>query len=126
MLMGIIPDLGCLKLDSSGLMRLGLSANCAVRHFDISTMGTDALEAYMSSKKHSNAAAQSSRGSASKGGMQLHVTSYLWKSYGIFFLGICTNPDNNTVYIIYVSVYTCISFLSTRSNYISNSQLLVQ
>ena len=31
----------------------------------------------MSSKKHSNAAAQSSRGSASKGQMQL--TSYLWK-----------------------------------------------
>ena len=31
----------------------------------------------MSLKKHSNAAAQSSRGSASKGQMQL--TSYLWK-----------------------------------------------
>ena len=33
----------------------------------------------MSSKKHSNAAAQSSRGSASKGQMQL--TSYLWKNW---------------------------------------------
>ena len=40
-------------------------------------MGTSALKSSMSSKKHSNAAAQSSRGSASKGQMQL--TSYLWK-----------------------------------------------
>ena len=56
---------------------------------------------HMSSKKHSNAAGQSSRGSSSKGRMPL--TSYLWKknwnameklwkSYGISFLGICTNP----------------------------------
>ena len=35
----------------------------------------------MSSKKHSNAAGQSSRGSASKGRMQL--TSYLWKKIGM-------------------------------------------
>ena len=46
----------------------------------------------MSSKKHSNAAAQSSRGSASKGQMQL--TSYIWKklecygkAMGFFFWG---------------------------------------
>ena len=31
MLMGIIPNLGFLKLDSSGFMRLVLSTNCAVR-----------------------------------------------------------------------------------------------
>ena len=74
-------------------MRLVLSAN--------SPMGTSALKSHMYViKKHSNAAGQSSRGSASKGQMQL--TSYLWKklsvleklwkSYGIFFLAICTNP----------------------------------
>ena len=40
-------------------------------------MGTSALKSRMSSKKHSNAAAQSSRGSASKRRMQL--TLYLWK-----------------------------------------------
>ena len=32
MLMGIIPNLGFLKLDSSGFMRLVLSTNCAVGH----------------------------------------------------------------------------------------------
>ena len=65
--MGIIPNLGFLKLDSSGFVILVLSANCAVRR----------ILYQMSSKKHSNAAGQSSRGSASKGRMQL--TSYLWK-----------------------------------------------
>ena len=107
--MGIIPNLGFLKLDSSGFMILVLSANCVKalsfwihetsaqyklcrKTFTLSTMS------HMSSKKHSNAASQSSRGSASKGQMQL--TSYLWKkigmlwkSYGISFLEICTNPD---------------------------------
>ena len=67
--------------------------------FTVSTMS------HMSSKKHSNAAGQSSRGSSCKGRMQL--TSYLWKknwnameklwkSYGISFLGICTNPACKT------------------------------
>ena len=57
---------------------------------------------HISSKKHSNAAGQSSRGSASKGWMQLtlylwkknwNAMEKLWKSYGISFLGICTNPE---------------------------------
>ena len=38
---------------------------------------------HISSKKHSNAAGQSSRGSASKGWMQL--TSYLWKKIGMLW-----------------------------------------
>ena len=38
---------------------------------------------HISSKKHSNAAGQSSRGSASKGQMQL--TSYLWKKIGMLW-----------------------------------------
>ena len=71
-------------------------------------MGTGALKAHKSSKKHSNAAGQSSKGSASKGQMQL--TSYLWgknwnalerlwKFSFFFFLGgggICTNPGTCT------------------------------
>ena len=79
MLMSIIPDVGYLKLDSFRLMRLLLSAFCR-KTSTLSTMGTSALKS-----------------SASKGQMQL--TSYLWKkigklwkNYGIFFLGICTNP----------------------------------
>ena len=51
----------------------------------------------MSSKKHSKAAGQSPRGSFNKGRMQLTLYLWkkigmLWKSYGISFLGICTNP----------------------------------
>ena len=68
----------------------------------------------MSSKKHSNAAGQSSRGSASKGRMQL--TSYLWeknwnameklwKSYGISFLGICTNPEKQNASMVHNYVF---------------------
>ena len=92
--MGIIPNLGFLKRDSSGFMILALSTNCAVIHLLYP-------QCHMSSKKHSNAAGQSSRGSASKGRMQL--TSYLWKKIGMLwknygkpmefsFPGICTNP----------------------------------
>ena len=79
MLMGIIPNLSFLKLESSGFMRLVLSTNCAVRHllYRVSTMS------HMSSKKHSNAAGQSSRGSSNKGRMQL--TSYLWKKIGMLW-----------------------------------------
>ena len=56
---------------------------------------------HVSAKKYSNAAGQSSRGSACKG----HAVNFipmeknwnamekLWKSYGISFLGICANPD---------------------------------
>ena len=78
MLMGItcIPNLGFLKLHSSGFMRLVLSTNCALRHLLYP-------QCHMSSKKHSNAAGQSSRGSASKGWMQL--TSYLWKKIGMLW-----------------------------------------
>ena len=95
MLMSIIPDTDYLKLDSSRLMRLLLSASFAVRH-QLYPQWALALKSHMSSRKHSNAAAQSS--SASKGHMQLTYGKYwnamekLWKSYGIFFLGICTNP----------------------------------
>ena len=79
MLMGIIPNLGFLKLDTSGFMRLVLSTNCAVRHLIYSIYNVT----YMSSKKHSNAAGQSSSGNASKGRMQL--TSYLWKKIGMLW-----------------------------------------
>ena len=37
----------------------------------------------MSSKKHSNGAGQSSRGSASK--RRMHLTSYLWKKIGMLW-----------------------------------------
>ena len=78
MLMGIIPNLGFLKLHSSGVMRLVLSTNCAVNLKSIlSTMCTGALKSHMSSKKHSNGAGQLSRGSACK--RRMHLTSYLWK-----------------------------------------------
>ena len=97
MLMGIIPNLGFLKLEGSGFMRLVLSTNCAVRHLLYPQCHIDLYH----QRNTQNAAGQSSRGSASKGQMQL--TSYLWKknwnameklwkSYGISFLGICTNP----------------------------------
>ena len=71
MLMGIIPNLGFLKLDSSGFMILALSTNCAVIHLLYP-------QCHMS-----NAAGQSSRGSASKGRIQL--TSYLWKKIGMLW-----------------------------------------
>ena len=63
-------------------------------------MGTGVLEAHKSSEKHLNAAGQS-RESASKGRMQLTLYLWkkigmLWKSYGIFVLGICTNPGKRT------------------------------
>ena len=89
-------------------MRLVLGTNCAVRHLLYP-------QCHMSTKKHSNAAGQSSRGSASKGRMQL--TSYLWKkigmlwkSYGISFLGICTNP-----------VSLCLDLVLVHPNYPSSS-----
>ena len=69
--------LSYLKLDSSRLIRLLLSASFAVRHQLYPQWTLVLWESHMSLKKHSNAAAQSSRGSASKGQMQL--TSYLWK-----------------------------------------------
>ena len=62
-------------------------------------MVTGALKSHMSPKKHSNAAGQSSWGSASKGQMQL--SSYIWKNWNAtgkygkamdIFLGICRNP----------------------------------
>ena len=79
MLMGIIPNLGFLKLPSSGVMRLDLSAQYKLcrKTSILSTMCTGALKSHMSSKKHSNGAGQSSRGSASK--RRMHLTSYLWK-----------------------------------------------
>ena len=97
MLMGVIPNLGFLNLEDSGFMRLVLSTNCAVRHLLYPQCHIDLYH----QRNTQNAAGQSSRGSASKGQMQL--TSYLWKknwnameklwkSYGISFLGICTNP----------------------------------
>ena len=46
----------------------------------VRTLFTVSTMSHMLSKKHSNAAGQSSRGSSSKGRMQL--TSYLWKNYG--------------------------------------------
>ena len=63
---------------------------------------TASTMSHISSKKHSNAAGQSSRGGSSKGQMQLisyvwkknwNAMEKLWKSYGISFLGICTNPE---------------------------------
>ena len=71
MLMDITPNLGFLNLHSSGFMRLVLSTSLCLKTFTLSTMS------HISSKKHSKAAGQSSRGSASKGWMQL--TSYQWK-----------------------------------------------
>ena len=82
--MGIIPNLGYLKLDTSGLMKLVLSANCVVRHL-LYPQWVLVLSSHICHQRST----QSSRGSASKGQMQL--TSYLWKSYEIFFLTICTN-----------------------------------
>ena len=64
----------------------------------------------MSSKKHSNAASQLSRGNASKGQMQL--TSYLWKKIGmlwknygkamefLFWGSVRTLPIHLTSYLI--------------------------
>ena len=77
MLMDITPNLGFLKLDSSGFMRLVLSTSCALRHLPYPQCHI------FDKKKHSNAAGQSSRGSASKGWMQL--TSYLWKKIGMLW-----------------------------------------
>ena len=73
MLMGIIPNLGFLKLEGTGFMRLVLSTNCAVRHLLYPQCHIDLYH----QRNTQNAAGQSSRGSASKGQMQL--TSYLWK-----------------------------------------------
>ena len=102
-------------------MILVLSANCAVRHQFYPQWSLVLLSHIMSSKKHSNAAGLSSRGSASKRRMQL--TSYLWKknwnameklwkSYGISFLGICTNPVEEyrftfSSYAYKVKLYDC-------------------
>ena len=77
MLMGIIPNFGFLKLESSGFMRLVHSTKWCRKTLTVSTMS------HMSSKKHSNAAGQSSRGSSNKGQMQL--TSYLWKKIGMLW-----------------------------------------
>ena len=77
MLMGIIPKFGFLKLESSGFMRLVHSTKWCRKTLTISIMS------HMSSKKHSNAAGQSSRGSSNKGRMQL--TSYLWKKIGMLW-----------------------------------------
>ena len=46
-------------------------------------MCAGALKSHMSSKKHSNGAGQSSRGSASK--RRMHLTSYLWKKIGMLW-----------------------------------------
>ena len=89
----------------------------------------------MSSKKHANAAGQSSRGSSSKGWMQL--TSYLWKkigmlwkklwkSYGISFLGICTNPDVVWLCKLCHSTHSAPSFsLGSRSRFNESCALFV-
>ena len=79
MLMGIIPNLGFLKLEGSGFMRLVLSTNCAVRHLLYPQCHIDLYH----QRNTQNAAGQSSRGSASKGQMQL--TSYLWKKIGMLW-----------------------------------------
>ena len=79
-------------------MRLVLSANCAVTHLLLFTVGTGALKAHKSSKKHSNAAGQSSRGSASKGQSQL--TLYLWKKIGM----LCKNYGKAMVIFFWGSV----------------------
>ena len=90
-----------LKLYSSGFMRLVLGTNCAVRHLLYP-------QCHMSSKKHSNAAGQSSRGSASKGGMQL--TSYLWKKIGMLW----KNYGKAMEFLFWASVRT---LLRETSNY---------
>ena len=79
MLMGIIPNLGFLKLEGSGFMRLVLSTNCAVRHLLYPQCHIDLYH----QRNTQNAAGQSSRGSSSKGQMQL--TSYLWKKIGMLW-----------------------------------------
>ena len=77
--MGIIPNLGFLKLEGTGFMRLVLSTNCAVRHLLYPQCHIDLYH----QRNTQNAAGQSSRGSASKGQMQL--TSYLWKKIGMLW-----------------------------------------
>ena len=92
--MGIIPNLGFSKLGSSGLMILVLSANFVkASYFWIHETSaqyklcrntfTPSIMSHMSSKKPSNTAGQSSRGSASEGRLQL--TSYLWKKIGMLW-----------------------------------------
>ena len=70
--------------------------------FTVSTMS------HMSSKKHSNAAGQSSRGSSSKGRMQL--TSYLWKKIGMLW----KNYGKAMEFLFWGSVRTLHSFETQR------------
>ena len=103
MLMGIIPNLGFLKLPSSGVMGLVLSTNCAVRH-QFYPQCTGALKSHMSSKKHSNGAGQSSMGSASK--RRMHLTSYLWKKIGMLW----KNYGKAMEFLFWGSVRTLVAF----------------
>ena len=101
MLMGIIPNLGFLKLDGSGFMRLVLSTNCAVRHLLYPQCHIDLYH----QRNTQNVAGQSSRGSASKGQMQL--TSYLWKKIGMLW----KNYGKAMEFLFWGSVRTLLSGL---------------
>ena len=77
MLMGIIPNLGFLKLESSGFMRLVLSTNCAVRHLLYP-------QCHVCHQRNTQMLPVNHQGgSSSKGRMQL--TSYLWKKIGMLW-----------------------------------------
>ena len=91
-------------------MILVLSANCAVRHQFYPQWALVLWSHIMSSKKHSNAAGLSSRGSASKRRMQL--TSYLWKKIGMLW----KNYGKAMEFLFLGSVRTLILILELRSN----------
>ena len=75
--MDIIPNLGFLKLEISGFMRLVLSTNCAVRHLLYP-------QCHICHQRNTQMLPVNHQGeSSSKGWMQL--TSYLWKKIGMLW-----------------------------------------